>query len=88
MSEHLNETSGRVYSLAPRRKPRDEAHPTDRAGEALLAVLQHAAAFSSQECDRLMDVVHDLARQLAAAQDRLDHLQEEVDHFRGRATGR
>ena len=86
MSERLLRLPGPVKQSAPRGKPPD-AHLTDRAGEGLLALLHEAATFSSQECDRVMDVAHDLSRQLALAQDRIERLQDEVDHFRGRATG-
>src|SRR5438067_568767 len=79
-----------VRKFAPKRRPetrKAEIHPTDRAGEALLAMLKDAATLSNENCERLMDLTHDLSRQLQAAQDRIDQLQAEVEHFRARASG-
>jgi hypothetical protein len=73
-----------VRKFAPKRKP-PEAHPTDRAGEALLAIIQQAAMVSNENRDRLMDVTHGLSRQLQAAHDRISQLEEDVEHFRVRA---
>ena len=72
-----------VRKFAPKRKP--EIHPTDRAGEALLVMLKEAAKLSDENREQLMDMTHDLSRQLQAAQDRIDQLEEDVEHFRGRA---
>jgi gas vesicle protein len=87
--------SEQVRKFAPKRKAEartteirtPEAHPTDRAGEALVAMLKDAAKLSNEKRDRLMDLAHDLSRQLQAAQDRIDQLQNEVEHFRSRAAG-
>jgi len=75
--------SGPGRKLALRCKP--EIHPTDRAGEALLIMLKEAAKLSDDNRERLMDITHDLSRQLQVAQDRIDQLQEDVAHFRSRA---
>jgi predicted nucleic acid-binding Zn-ribbon protein len=72
-----------VRKFAPKRKP--EIHPTDRAGEALLVMLKEAAKLSDEKREQLMDITHDLSRQLQAAQDRINQLEEDVEHFRGRA---
>jgi hypothetical protein len=74
---------GEVRKFAPERKP--EMHPTDRAGEALLAMLNEAAKLSSENRECLTDLAHDLSRQLEAAHDRINQLQDDVEHFRGRA---
>jgi chromosome segregation ATPase len=79
-----------VRKFAPNRKPeirKSEIHPTDQAGEALIAMLKDAAKLSNENRDRLMDLTHDLSRQLQAMQDRIDQLQHDVDHFRSRAAG-
>ena len=83
-SVHIPE-SVRQYPL--KRKPHNDAHPTDQAGEALIVMLQQAARLSSENCDRMMDMAHDLSRQLEAAQDRVNGLQNDVAHFRARAAG-
>jgi|SRR3954449_4959942 hypothetical protein len=83
MTEHA--APEQVRKFAPKRKP--EADPTDRAGEALLAMLKEGAKLSHEKHERLMDLTHDLSRQLQAAQERIDALQDEVAHFRARAAG-
>lgn len=74
--------AGEARALTPKRKP--EMHPTDRAGEALLAMLREAGDVSSENRE-LTDLTYDLSRQLEAAQDRINQLQNELAHFRGRA---
>jgi hypothetical protein len=76
-----------VRKFAPRRKTQNDGHPTDQAGEALIAMLHQAALLSTESCDRLTDMAHDLSRQIEAAQDRINRLQIDVEHFRGRAAG-
>jgi hypothetical protein len=73
---------GEPRKSAPKRNP--EMHPTDRAGEALLAMLKEAADLSSENRD-LTDLTYDLSRQLEVAQDRINQLQDQLEHFRGRA---
>ena len=80
MTEQTPAAEARKF--APKRNP--EMHPTDRAGEALLAMLKEAADLSSENRD-LTDLTYDLSRQLEAAQDRINQLQGELEHFRGRA---
>jgi hypothetical protein len=87
MSERSIDTPESVRKFAPKRKPRNDSHPTDQAGEALIAMLQEAAKLSNENCDRLMAMAHDLAKQLQAAEDRINQLQYDVEHFRGRAAG-
>jgi hypothetical protein len=86
MSEPTTEAphADAVRKLVPKRK-HSEAHPTDRAGEALLAIVKQAATIAYEDHDRVMTLTHDLARRLQAAQDRLHHLEDEVEHFRARA---
>ena len=73
--------------FAPKQTLRADSHATDRAGEALIAMLNEAATLSDENRDRLADLVDELSRRLAAAQDRIDQLQSDVEHFRGRAAG-
>jgi hypothetical protein len=87
MSEHSIDTPEPVRKFAPKRKLRNDGHPTDQAGEALLAMLKEAAKLSNENCDKLMDLAHDLSKQLHAAEDRINRLQCDVEHFRGRAAG-
>ena len=87
MSESSIEAPESVRKFAPKRRPRNDIHPTDQAGEALIAMLQEAAKLSNESCDRVMSMAHDLSRQLHAAEDRIDQLQRDVEHFRERAAG-
>ena len=85
MSEQSTPEPARKF--APKRKSGPDIHPTDQVGEALIAMLKEAATLSNEKRDRLMDLTHDLSRQLQAAQDRINQLQDDVEHFRGRAAG-
>jgi hypothetical protein len=76
-----------VRKFAPKRKTQNDGHPTDQAGEALVAMLHQAAMLSTESCDRLRDLAHDLSRQIEATEDRINRLQIDVEHFRGRAAG-
>jgi chromosome segregation ATPase len=87
MSESSIEAPESVRKFAPKRRPRNNTHPTDQAGEALLAMLQEAAKLSNESCDRVMAMAHDLSKQLQAAEDRIAQLQRDVEHFRERAAG-
>jgi seryl-tRNA synthetase len=87
MSEGSIDAPEPVRKFAPKRRPRNDSHPTDQAGEALIAMLKEAAKVTTESSDRLMMLTHDLSKQLQAAQDRIDQLQRDVEHFRGRAAG-
>jgi len=87
MSEGSIDAPEPVRKFAPKRRPPRDSHPTDQAGEALLAMLQEAAKLSNESCDRMLTLTHDLAKQLQAAEERIDQLQRDVEHFRGRAAG-
>ena len=48
-------------------------------------MLKEAAELSNENGERLTDLTHDLSRQLEAAQDRINQLEDDLAHFRGRA---
>src|SRR5207245_8100677 len=74
---HLHSSIHLPYTTLFRSEIRkSEIHPTDQAGEALIAMLKDAAKLSNENRDRLMDLTHDLSRQLQAMQDRIDQLQD------------
>ena len=85
MNDRSNETPEPVQKFAPKRRARKEGHPTDEAGEALLGLIEEAARLSNENRDRVMEMVHDLSRQLQAQEDRISQLQREVEHFRERS---
>jgi hypothetical protein len=62
-----------------------EDDPTDESGRAVVAMLQQAANLSNENCDRAMSLAHKLSLQLRAAEDRINQLQAEVEHFQDRA---
>ena len=70
--------------FAPKDKPRDD-DPTDQSGRAVVAMLQQAANLSNENCDRAMSLAHKLSIQLRDAEDRINQLQAEVEHFQHRA---
>jgi len=65
-------------------RPRDD-DPTEESGRAVVAMLQQAANLSNENCDRAMTLAHKLSIQLRAAEDRINQLQAEVEHFQHRA---
>jgi len=87
MSEHSIETRERGRNLAPKQKLRADRDAMDRAGEALIAMLNEAATLFNQNRDQVADLVDDLSQRLAAVQDRIHQLQGDLEHFRGRALG-
>ena len=84
MDKRSTETPEQVAKFAPKDKPR-ESDPTDESGRAVVALLQQAATLSNENCDRAMTLAHKLSIQLRAAEDRINQLQSDVDHFQNRA---
>jgi hypothetical protein len=87
MSEHSIETREWGGNLASKQKLRADSDAMDRAGEALIGMLNEAATLSAQNRDRVADLVDDLSKQLTAVQDRIHQLQSDTENFRGRALG-
>ncbi|HEY7244859.1 MAG TPA: hypothetical protein VH678_13375 [Xanthobacteraceae bacterium] len=87
MTDQNLDTPEQVRKFAPKRSARSNRHPTDQAGEALIGMLHEAARTSSESTDRAMELVHDLTRQLQAAEERVGELQRDIEHFRARAAG-
>ena len=65
-------------------EPRDD-DPTDQSGRQVVAMLQQATNLSNENCDRAMSLAHKLSIQLRAAEDRINQLQADVEHFQHRA---
>jgi hypothetical protein len=59
--------------------------PIEAAGQALIALLQSAAAASNEEYDRASIHAGRLAGELRATENRIRELEAEVSHFRERA---
>jgi hypothetical protein len=59
--------------------------PIEQTGHAIVAMLREAASISHENVDRAMNVAHKLAIQLRAAEERIAHLQGEVERLETRA---
>jgi hypothetical protein len=69
----------RVIPFPPNQKddPR-ESDALDRAGGAVIALLQEAVGVAKQDCQRAVDIAEKLAIQLRASQDRIAQLEGEI----------
>jgi hypothetical protein len=74
-----------VLKFAPKEKLPNDQDPMDQAGHAVLAMLQQAANLSNDNCDRAMTLAHKLSMQLRVAEDRINQLQADIEHFQSRA---
>ena len=84
MSERAPDAK-KIIPFAPNREPRDDSDPTDRSGQAIIALLQQAAETANANCDRAMDLAHKLSMQLRAAEERIQELETDVRHYHDRA---
>jgi hypothetical protein len=79
------DTPKAVLEFAPKQKPRSDGDPMDQSGSAIVALLQAAADLRNDDCGRAIAMADELSLQLRAAQDRIDQLASEVEHFQDRA---
>ena len=70
----------RVSSFA-RPETKSEADTVDRSGGAIISLLQQAADFAKEECDRAFSIAHQLSLQLRAEEDRANKLQAKVSQL-------
>src|SRR5262245_54000157 len=84
MDKRSADTPQPAQKFALKDNPGDD-DPTDQSGRAVVAMLQQAATLSNENCDRAMNLAHKLSIQLRAAEDRINQLQAEVEHFQKRA---
>jgi len=75
-----------VLKFAPKdnKPPRDD-DPTEQSGRAVVALLQQAAHHTNETCDRAMALAHKLSVQLRSAEDQIQQLRGQVEHFQNRA---
>jgi hypothetical protein len=57
---------------------KSEADDLDRSGDAIIALVQHAADVTREDCDRAISRAHQLSLQLKASEDRADKLDAKV----------
>jgi chromosome segregation ATPase len=86
MSERAPDVPEQVVQFAPKEKsPPNEGDALDQFGQAIIALLEQAANFSKQQCERALDMAHKLGMQLRAAEGRIDQLQAEIKQCQDRA---
>jgi hypothetical protein len=81
----MDKASTEVVRFAPQQKRRAEFEPIDRAGHAVIALLQKAADTAEENVERAMTVAHRLGLELRTAEDRIRELEGEVERDSGRA---
>ena len=57
----------------------------DDAGEHIVALVQQASDRAKADCQRAMDLAHQVSSQLRAAEERASAFEEEAKYFRDRA---
>ena len=82
----MDKPSTEVVRFAPQQKRRAEFEPIDRAGHAVIALLQKAADIAEENIERAMTVAHRLSLELRTAEDRIRELEGEVECLESRAT--
>jgi len=82
----MDKPSTEVVRFAPQQKRRAEFEPIDRAGHAVIALLQKAADIAEENTERAMTVAHRLGLELRTAEDRIRELEGEVERLESRAT--
>jgi TolA-binding protein len=82
----MDKPSTEVVRFVPQQKRRAEFEPIDRAGHAVIALLQKAADIAEENIERVMTVAHRLSLELRTAEDRIRELEGEVEHLESRAT--
>ena len=82
----MDKPSTEVVRFAPQQKRRGEFEPIDRAGHAVIALLQKAADIAEENTQRAMTVAHRLGLELRTAEDRIRELEGEVERLESRAT--
>lgn len=85
MIERTKDVPEEVRKFAPKQQPRSLGDPTDMAGQALVAMLQHAANISEDQCNEALTVVDKLYVELRSAEDRISQLEAEIEFHRNRA---
>jgi ABC-type transporter Mla subunit MlaD len=84
MKQRSTDAPEAVLKFAPKDKSRDD-DPTDQSGRAVVALLQQAANQTNDTCDRAMALAHKLSVQLRAAEEQIQQLHGQLEHFQRRA---
>jgi hypothetical protein len=85
MKPRSTDTAEPIVKFPPKERPRDDNDPTDQSGRAVVALLQQAATMSNENTERAMSLAHKLSVQLREAEDQINQLRLQLDHFQARA---
>jgi ABC-type transporter Mla subunit MlaD len=80
----VTDTTGAVIPYAPKAKNTDEADLLDRAGNAVLGLVNRAARTAEADLQAAREVAEKLADQLRAAQSRINELEANVSYYQDR----
>jgi hypothetical protein len=78
-----DQNSSSIADLGPTQPAEDD--PIDKAGHAVITVLNKAVSISNEEHKRAMALTDDLANKLRTTERRIKELEEEASRFRDRA---
>ena len=84
MDQNSSAVPEQALDFTPRLKPRED-DSVDKAGRALIAMLQKAAGVSNEEHERATILAGKLAGELRTSENRVKQLEAEVSLFRDRA---
>src|SRR5215208_2260013 len=64
----------------------DNGHPTERSGQAIVALLNQAADSAKATCEQVINTAGTLSIQLRAAEDKVKLLESELRHYQDRSS--
>ena len=86
MSNHNAAVADAVVPFAPKLNRRSETSDTlDRAGQAILGLLNRAASAAEANCQQAVEMANKLSSQVRAAEGRIQELEAQVGHHQDRA---
>jgi hypothetical protein len=86
MSNHNAAIADAVVPFAPKLNRRSETSDTlDRAGQAILGLLNRAASAAEANCQQAVEMANKLSGQVRAAEGRIRELEAQVRHHQDRA---
>jgi replicative superfamily II helicase len=85
MNPRTPDAAEQVVQFSKEKSARGDGDGLDQSGEAIVALLQQAANLANENCDRAMSLAHKLSIQLRAAEDRVKHLQAELQQSQDRS---
>ena len=86
MSNRSTVVADAVVPLAPKLNRKSETSDTlDRAGQAILGLLNRAASAAEANCQQAVEIANKLSGQVRAAEGRIRELEAQVRHHQDRA---